>query len=102
MENWNIQIVSPGYKFDRDIYIFRKLPGGQTQIMQQDGSMKVYEPGSAVPQSPSFSLSPEVLQAFSDTLNSHGFKPQKGFIEGKLEATERHLGDMRTLLKFKK
>lgn len=94
MNEWQIKIVDPGYKFTREIYISRRLPNGNAEFLGT-GEVEV----GATPK-PSLELTPEQLQAFSDALNANGFKPQDGFTEGKLEATERHLLDMRKLLKL--
>lgn len=94
MKNWEIRIIDKGYEPDRSVYIYRLLYDGK--IMTLDG--KVYGAGDAVPDEPVMKLSPEQLQAFADELNAVGYKPQKGFIEGKLEATEKHLEDMRSLI----
>lgn len=100
MENWTIKIIDKGYKFERDIYIYRRY-GNKIEVMNRDNTRTVYEDGSAIDDKPTLSLNPESLQAFADALADIGIKPQKGFIEGKLEATESHLKDMRTLLKLK-
>lgn len=99
MENWTIRIIDVGYRFTRDVFVFRKTLGG-TEFLQGDTITFVPE-GSAEQGKPSFQLNPEQLQALADELAQVGFKPQKGFIEGKLQATEDHLKDMRTLLKLK-
>lgn len=95
MNEWQIRIVDPGYKFTREIYIFRRLFNGKTELL---GVGEIEDGGIAT--KPTLELTPEQLQAFSDALNANGFQPQDGFTEGKLEATERHLLDMRKLLKL--
>lgn len=94
--NWKISIRDVGYKSTRDIFVYRRGLNGKTEIM---GVGEVDE-GAGVPK-PTLELEPEQLQAFADALNEQGYKPQKGFLEGKLEATERHLADIRKLLKLK-
>lgn len=94
MNDWIINIVDPGYKFTREIYIFRRLPNGKAEVLGQ-GEFEL-----GVNFKPSLELTPEQLQALSNALNENGFKPQEGFTEGKLEATERHLTDLRKLLKL--
>lgn len=97
-ENWIIKIIDKGFKTDRDIYIFRPLPNRRVEILRGDIAEVVEED---VEPKPSLMLSPEALQSFADSLASIGIKPQKGFCEGKLEAMEKHLVDLRTLLKLK-
>lgn len=94
MNDWYINLVDPGYKFTREIYIFRRLPNNDIEMV--DGT--VVKTGDKP--KPSLELTPEQLQAFANALNNNGFKPQEGFTEGKLEATERHLADLRKLLKL--
>jgi hypothetical protein len=95
-ENWQIKIINPVFKTSRHIFIFRKLLNGDIEFL--DGT-KIKE-GDFNPK-PTLELEPEQLQIFADALNEIGYKPQKGFIEGKLVAIEKHLEDMRTLLKLK-
>lgn len=97
-EEWIIKIVDKGYTFYRDVFLYRRVPNG-TEIYRGD-TTEIVDEGAAIVK-PSFILSPEMLQSFADALNEQGYKPQKGFIEGKLQATEKHLEDMRTLV-FKK
>lgn len=94
MNEWIIKLVDVGYKFGRYIYIFRRLPNGDIETL--DGT-KVVEGEDF---KPAFFLNPEQLQALANALDNNGFKPQEGFVEGKLEATERHLTDLRKLLKL--
>ena len=93
MNNWTIKIIDTGYEKARSIYIFRQLSSGETMFL--DG--KVLKGGEA-PSEPTIKLEPEQLQALADELSMVGYKPQKGFIEGKLEATTKHLEDMRSLV----
>ncbi len=96
MENWQIKIIDKGYKYTRDVYIYRRS-NHKTEVWYGD-KVTVYEEGASMSDMPSFSMTPEMLQDLSDALNNIGIKPQKGFMEGKLEATERHLSDMRELV----
>lgn len=98
MDNWTIRIIDKGYKFTRDVYIFRRVPGG-TEFLTGDNTLKTFKEGEAVDK-PTLELEPEQLQALADELAKVGYAPQKGFLQGKLEATEKHLKDMRTLLKL--
>lgn len=100
METWTIKIIDKGYKFERDIYIYRRF-GNKIEVMNRDNTVTMYESGTQIEDKPTLSLNPESLQAFADALAEVGIKPQKGFLEGKLEATENHLKDMRTMLKLK-
>ncbi len=97
---YRIKIIDSGYKRELDVFIVRDIMVGgirRTSIMRGDDEEIVID-GRA--QKPSLSLSLEALQTFADALDKIGIKPQKGFIEGKLAATENHLADMRKLLKL--
>jgi len=96
-EEWTIKIVDVGYRFTRDVFIFRRTLGG-TEFIQGDGAGLFVAEGEAIPPKPAIQLDPEALQALADELARTGYKPQKGFVEGKLNATEKHLEDMRKLV----
>lgn len=99
MENWIVRIIDKGYTITRDVYIYRIINGAK-EFIQNDGTCLRLSEGSAEQPKPTLELNPEALQALADELAQVGYKPQKGFIEGKLEATERHLEDTRKLLKL--
>ncbi len=94
--NWQVKIIDQGYTFNRDVFIFRKAVGG-TEILLGE-TIQFIKDGEAAPRTPTLSLPPEVLQALADGLADSGYKPSGGFTDGKLEATEKHLEDMRTLV----
>lgn len=94
---WTIKIVDVGYTFTRDVFIFRRMLGG-TEFIQNDGTAFFVAEGSAEQPKPAICLDAEALQALADELARTVYKPQKGFIEGKLDATEKHLEDMRKLV----
>lgn len=91
---WKIRIVDPGYKLKYDVFIFRELPDQKAELL----NVGIIDSGVAP--KPSLELDKFQLQAFADELSNMGIKPQQGFVEGKLEATERHLADTRKLLKL--
>lgn len=93
--DWRVKITDVGYKLEKDIYIFRKLSNGKIDVLG------VGEIEDGIAPKPTLSLTDSQLQEFADVLAQNGFKPLKGFLEGKLNATEKHLEDMRTLV-FKK
>ena len=99
MDNWIIKIIDKGYKFTRDIYIYRRVMNG-TEVMNGDDTCTIYAEGTQIPDKPTLSLNPEILQAFADALAEIGIKPQKGFLEGKVESQSEHLKDLRKLLKL--
>lgn len=99
MENWEVKIIDKGYTYILDVFLYHKS-GNKIGLVQKGGEVIDYFEDGAVKE-PSFKLNKEQLQAFANALNKMGINPQKEYIEGKLEATERHLKDMRTLLKLK-
>jgi len=99
-DNWIIKIVDKGYKTSRDVYIFRRGLNG-TEFMRGDNTTETIADRGVAPEKPTLELEPEQLQALADELANVGYKPQKGFLEGKLEAMQDHLKDVRTLLKLK-
>lgn len=96
--DWNIKIIDRGFKEARDVYIFRDLGNGKREFV---GAGEVDIDNTKDSPAPSIELGPEQLQALADELDKVGYKPQKGFVEGRLLATEYHLKDMRKLLKLK-
>ena len=96
-DNWLIKIVDVGYRFTRDVFIFRRSLGG-AEFIQNDGTALFVAEGSSEQPKPAIQLDPEALQALADELALVGYKPQKGFIEGRLTAIENHLEDMRKLV----
>lgn len=104
MENkWQIKINNDfGPRLDKEVFFFRNVNHGgipKVEVMYSD-TIKTVDPGSAGI-TPSFRFTQEMLQDFANALDKMGIKPQRGFLEGKLEAQEKHLEDMRTLV-FKK
>jgi len=98
MENWKVKIIDKGYTRLLDIFLYCNN-GNKIELVQKGGeTSEVFEDGAV--KEPSFKLLPEQLQAFADALNKMGINPQKEYVEGKLEATENHLKDMRKLLKL--
>ncbi len=96
-QDWKVQINEKPGMFMIDIFVYRDTYQG-TEVVNGDCITVL---GKGEPATPTLSLLPEQLQALVDSLNEKGFKPKEGFLEGKLQATESHLKDMRTLLKLK-
>jgi hypothetical protein len=93
INNWKVKIIDPGYKLTYDVFIFRDTCDGKTEMV--DGTIVIR---GDKPIKPSLELNKEQLQEFADSLNGMGISPRKEFIQGKLEATEKHLEDMRKLV----
>ncbi len=97
MSNWKVQIKDSIARYGKDIFIYRNI-GGKTEIYHSDETVTIFDEGSAIDSKPTIYLDDDMLQQLADLLDKNGFKPQKGFIEGKLESTENHLEDMRRLV----
>ncbi len=98
MKDWQIKIVDVGYKLEKDVYIFLPLYNNETLFMS-DGKIITIKEG-VLPPRPTLSLNQEQMIAFANALSKEGINPQKEYVEGKLDATEKHLQDMRKLLKL--
>ena len=100
MENWKIEIGYQQFRVNKCIYITRKGHDGKYYIWRGNREEVINsKEGESI--KPSFEFTDEMLQQLVEVLDSKGFKPKQGFLEGKLEATDKHLQDMRNLV-FKK
>lgn len=93
----------PG-KLGLNLFIFRIVGEDMFVPIIKNGVMvgeKKLARGGVVDQ-PVLYLPDELLILLPDALAKRGFKPQKGFLEGKLEAASAHLDDMRKLVFEKK
>lgn len=85
-----------------NIWALRKVDGRKYRVKPMQFIFEEIDPLSSeyVP-TPTLQVSGEVAQeffsAFAEALNRSGFKPEQGYLEGKLGATEKHLEDMRKL-----
>lgn len=95
---WNVEINDNHATTFKNVWIYMRRPDGSDDILQSDGvTIKNIKHGA--PMEPTMKLSPETLEAFFNALSRKGFTPPKAsHTEGKLEATERHLKDMRKLV----
>lgn len=92
------QIIDEPARIGRALYIYRKVDGG-TEVLYSDKRITIREGEATV--EPTLRLSPEELQQLANALAKAGYNPSKEYVEGKLEATQSHLADMRQLLKLK-
>ena len=80
----------------KKIFIANLVPGGVEMVYS--GVRKIEQEGAIL--EPSLMLNQEEFQALVDAIHKN-YKPSEGkFTEGKLVATEKHLEDMRKLLKL--
>lgn len=96
--NQIIQILEEPGRLDRAIYIYTRYPNGDILLNHGDTEELVPYGASSSTIKPTLRLSHNQLQELANALDKQGFKPQKGFLEGELIATKKHLEDMRTLV----
>ena len=104
ISEWKVTIRSGGHLVIDDIIIFRKSGTG-IDILKKDGNIDHVPFGEATDlytiRMPVQECR-EIISAFVKYAQDQGFKSSdESFSKGKLEATEKHLDDMRTLV-FKK
>lgn len=78
------------------IYIYEKTGAGA--FLLQGDKWKLIPEGAADHIFPTLSIPEHVLPALAEELRKQGVNPHQGATEGKLEATLKHLEDMRTLV----
>lgn len=97
---WEVRLVEVPGKIGKALHIFRMIDSSKIEHWRFDGVVEIKPVGEAI--EPTLYVFTEQLQALALALNESGVKlPEKAFVEGKLEATERHLSDMRKMLKLK-
>lgn len=108
--DWKIQINSLDYKLESHVFIYR-FAGNMIHWVEFKSPELVihsepYREGGADQVKPAFVARRDeafgIAKAFVSFANSQGIKNgEETFVKGKLEATEKHLEDMRNLV-FKK
>lgn len=94
-ENWKIDIQNRVNQFITDIYIYRRA-GEQIETIEGN-EYRQYSRGCIFP--PSFSISSDLVPLLAEAIAKSGVKlPDESFVKGKLEATEKHLSDMRKIV----
>ncbi len=98
MENYKVHIKNVTGTILYDVLIYRSTPTGSTILLTHLGD-EVELPKYGAYAEPTFRISDYMLPMLMEAMIEKGVKPpDKAFNEGKLEATERHLDDMRTLV----
>lgn len=102
---WQVHVSRPVDRIGADLTIFRHYNGGIQVVKVKEGGEMVAEfqtRGEAVIPTMRIGFEEDVrgiLAAFVEAAAEFGVKrPQGEFAEGKLEAVEQHLGDMRRLV----
>lgn len=108
MDNdWKISIKIEDMFNTATISVYKRNPTGGTDILYQDAekgieTIKHYKSGEGIPLNAySLRLNNFLMEELATELAKKGVRPrQASHTEGKLEATENHLQDMRKLLKL--
>lgn len=99
---WEVKIQDAWGRLAKEITIFRKI-GEHHEVMCNDfKSVETIKAGDPIDvEKHTIIIQQEVFEALVNSVHEN-FKPSEGkFTEGKLEATESHLSDLRQLLKLK-
>lgn len=93
-----VAISSDDFVRGKKLFVGRETPQGM-EILYSD-RVEIIPEGVANLE-PTLRLTDEDFQALVDAIHKD-YKPSEGrFVEGKLEGTERHLQDLRQILKLK-
>lgn len=85
---------SPG-SYALRVYFVARV-GNEPYVIDANGNQHRVEPGSDTP--PTFTIEPHDINVLVKALHDFGARlPDEGKVAGKLEATERHLEDLRFL-----
>lgn len=95
---WRVKFVERPEKCGREMYIYRETQNGIREffVFPEFTEVRTIKDGECVPNG--LYLSEDLFQKLVDSVHKD-FKPSEGkYTEGKLEATEKHLKDMRKLV----
>jgi len=98
MEPWKALLQHSLTNLQYELTIYRAR-GDKTDVLQSNKTIKTIEYGEEY--EPTLLIEDDMLQALAEALHEKGINPKKEYVQGKLEATESHLQDMRVLLKLK-
>jgi len=101
MNNWEVRINNDLDKLGYSIYIFRKFEDN-IEVLGADGIVTSHKRGKASV-NPTLYLDSDMLKPLAEALDNIGIRTDKDAkIEGKFEAQNYHLEDLRRLLKLPK
>lgn len=100
MESWEARVVFAPGKMANGVYLSRRKDIGVREYLRSDNTVITVKNGEPTKEPIEFAwLDDEQLEALSAAFDQHGVKrPDAGFTEGKLQATEKHLEDMRSIV----
>lgn len=98
--DFKVQIIErPGISTNR-VYLYR-ITGNIAEYVTHKAEVRVLREGEAIKEEELYfaDMSQDQLQAFAEALANKGIKTtQDSIAQGKLQATEKHLEDMRMLV----
>lgn len=98
-DQWICKIVFRPDMITNAVYLVQDH-GNSRAYLQPDGIMVSYMKNSLPEKDPYFAmLDDDQLRALQSAISDHGVKPpEASYTQGKLEATEKHLEDMRSIV----
>jgi len=101
-DGWIVKIQNQPTSILQEIWVYRHTTDGKAQVLQPDlQTIETVDPYvEDKKQKPTILIHPDILEALVASAKNLVPTP-KQFVEGKLEATESHLSDLRQLLKLK-
>ena len=101
MEDWKVRVRHGFDTLMTEIIVYRHLHDGRVEVQDAKGDVVSYDRGTSAVV-PTFRIHEFLLQELVEAIKSSGTRTKdESRTEGKLEATERHLADMRQMLKLK-
>lgn len=99
-DSWEARIIFKPGIINNGVYLSRVRERGSREYLLADGSTITIKEGMPLKEDPVFAtLDDDQLNALQIAITAHGIKPpEASYIQGKLEATERHLEDMRSIV----
>ncbi len=98
---WKVRIYEEPETGYFKLYIISNSPGNNKGYISdiQKGTITYVKEGEAIKQAAI--LTRGMMEALFKAIQGQGIKPvEQSYVEGKFQATEKHLEDMRTLLKL--
>lgn len=95
--NWKALLKQKPGLFGVYLYLYCKMQNGKVGYIQGETITEIEEGSVEIPAT-LYIESEEMAQAILEAFSKQGIKLDKGHAEGKLEATEKHLEDMRRLV----
>lgn len=99
-DGWKCYVeFNPGM-ITNSVFLVRRKEFGVREFLLPDNTIKTVKEGERIEDSLVFAqLDDDMIAALMQGFDKHGVKPpEQSYTEGKLQATERHLEDMRMIV----